>query len=229
MAAKAKDQEDYWPSYVDALSSMVMTLAYVMILLALIIFFLSQNTSRSAVEGLAKAANVPVDAGTSVEEITVKLKEAIAAMGRGADSAERLSEADTNVRKPTVPVTPDRPVEIARTPKIELSPAMPESHLGVTLRYAGRTQVIGHNAKQELDAFLGRAAGIAPTGTFMIWAHAAEADISITEARRLAYYRAMLLRSELIARKVDAGSIEIRFFDTPDASRGTSVDIIFKP
>src|ERR1700676_3763376 len=56
----SEEGENYWPGYVDALTSMVQVLAFVMMMLAMAVFVLSQSVSKHAVEAIAKAANVEV-------------------------------------------------------------------------------------------------------------------------------------------------------------------------
>ena len=58
MSHGSGEEENYWPGYVDALTSMVQVLAFVMMLLAMAVFVLSQSVSKSAVEEIAKAAKV---------------------------------------------------------------------------------------------------------------------------------------------------------------------------
>ncbi len=63
MAGGGGDSEggDYWPGYVDALTAMVKVLAFVMMLLAVTVFMLSQKISKQAIQVLAEAANVKAD------------------------------------------------------------------------------------------------------------------------------------------------------------------------
>ena len=55
---QASEEENHWPGYVDALTTMTMMLIFVMTILAVAIFGLSQNVSRSMVEKIAKVANI---------------------------------------------------------------------------------------------------------------------------------------------------------------------------
>jgi hypothetical protein len=57
MSHGSDEGDNYWPGYVDALTSMVQVLAFVMMMLALAVFSLSQSASKHAVEVIAKAVN----------------------------------------------------------------------------------------------------------------------------------------------------------------------------
>ena len=69
MSHGSGEEENYWPGYVDALTSMVQVLAFVMMLLALAVYVLSQNVSRSAVVAISKAVEIKPDANATVEQL----------------------------------------------------------------------------------------------------------------------------------------------------------------
>ena len=52
-----------------------------------------------------------------------------------------------------------------------------------------------------------------------------EADGALSEARHLAYYRAMSVRTQLISHKVLAAKIKIKVIDVSDKARGSTVDL----
>ena len=70
MSHGSSEEENYWPGYVDALTSMVQVLAFVMMLLAMAVFVLSQNVSKSAVKAIAQAANMDVPPDANVQQLT---------------------------------------------------------------------------------------------------------------------------------------------------------------
>ncbi len=78
MSHSSDQSEDYWPGYVDALTSMVQVLAFVMMLLSVAIFVLSKDASKGAVEQIAKAANVSASPNATVKELTDKIMEELA-------------------------------------------------------------------------------------------------------------------------------------------------------
>ena len=66
----SEEGENYWPGYVDALTSMVQVLAFVMMMLALAVFVLSQSVSKKAVEAIAKAVNADVKPNSDLKQMT---------------------------------------------------------------------------------------------------------------------------------------------------------------
>jgi len=64
------------------------------------------------------------------------------------------------------------------------------------------------------------------TQTVTINAYAYSGDGALSEARRLAYYRAMMARKQLVDQKVRADSIRINVNDTADKDKGSTVEMI---
>jgi hypothetical protein len=52
------EDENYWPGYVDALTTMTMVLTFILMVLGIVVFSLSQSVSRAYLEAIAEAAQV---------------------------------------------------------------------------------------------------------------------------------------------------------------------------
>src|ERR1700761_8411386 len=92
----SEEGENYWPGYVDALTSMVQVLAFVMMMLAMAVFVLSQSVSKKAVEAIAKAVNAEVKPNADVKQLT----EAVVAQ------IDRLQKSAPASNAPTEQVAP---------------------------------------------------------------------------------------------------------------------------
>jgi predicted HTH domain antitoxin len=236
MAHGSEEDGDYWPGYVDALTSMVQVLAFVMMLLAMAVFVLSQSVTKSAVEAIAKAAKVDAPPDADIKQLTEKVVEALqkqqtegeakdagkgerASAGQGEATQEAPdSKAAANASTPerhsaTRPVSSDKPVEP--------SPDAKRLNLGFSSKSFRLDQASG----TEMTAYIGDNK-IAETKTkLIVRAYASSADGALSEARRLAYYRAMTVRRELTERKVRPEDIRINVYDTPDKAQGSLVEI----
>jgi hypothetical protein len=62
--------------------------------------------------------------------------------------------------------------------------------------------------------------------TVTINAYSYSGEGAVSEARRLAYYRAMMARKQLIEAKVPAGNIRININDTADKEKGSTVETV---
>src|SRR6476469_1426238 len=56
------EEENYWPGYVDALTTMTMVLTFIMMVLGVVVFMMSQNISRHILQGIAEAARIDTKA-----------------------------------------------------------------------------------------------------------------------------------------------------------------------
>lgn len=228
MSHSSDGGEDYWPGYVDALTSMVQVLAFVMMLLAVAVFVLSQSVSKGAVEQIAKAAKVDVPAEATVAELTAKVLEQLEkgvpqkqpvpppppaeqVPNEARSMASLKPYASTN---PNTGIAADKPPEPSAETKI------------LRVGFADRSYRIDPAQAEAITGFIegnGLANG---KKRLTIYAYASDADGAVSEARRLAYYRGMVSRKALIDRKIAPEAIEIRIFDTPDKQKGGSIDIV---
>ena len=79
MAGASENEEiNYWPGFVDALSTMTMMLIFLMMILSLVVVSISQTTSKSQIMAIAKAAKVDSSgAPMSIDKLTAQILEAL--------------------------------------------------------------------------------------------------------------------------------------------------------
>ena len=94
MSHGSDEGENYWPGYVDALTSMVQVLAFVMIMLAMAVFVMSQSVSKRAVEAVAKAVNADVKPQADMKQLTQAIMDKLQQLQSAA------SVSDSNRRLP---------------------------------------------------------------------------------------------------------------------------------
>jgi len=239
MAHGSEEEGDYWPGYVDALTSMVQVLAFVMMLLAMAVFVLSQNVSKGAVEAIAKAAHMDVPADANVTELTAKVVEQIqkqqeaakAARPPQADAPTPSESRDTSAPDKTVSetvtanamATDRRGAARATVPEKPPEPAADAKR--VTLHFTPRNFRIDAPDSGAVTAFVDENKAAEKHVRLLVRAYASSTDGALSEARRLAYYRAMTVRKELTDRKIRAEDIRINVYDTADKDQGSTVEI----
>ncbi|MCX8504285.1 MAG: hypothetical protein ORN52_09950 [Beijerinckiaceae bacterium] len=79
MAGSSDGEEvNYWPGFVDALSTMTMMLIFLMMILSLVVVNISQSSSKSQILAIAKAAKVDSSgAPMSIDKMTAQILEAL--------------------------------------------------------------------------------------------------------------------------------------------------------
>ena len=269
MSHGSGEEENYWPGYVDALTSMVQVLAFVMMLLAMAVFVLSQNVSKSAVESIAKAAKLNPPADATVSQLTAMVIEALekaqaskapapAPDAAPTPDAEIMPDDGASASKSNAAPTPAATPKPAPTPAATAETAQPSEQAqasadapsaappagkrdlqtravndtdvppdakSVVLHFEGRSFTVDQFSTKDLEKLLTDAQTVEKGGQITLRAYASSADGALSEARHLAYYRAMSVRTQLLAHKVLPGKIKIKVIDVSDKSRGSTVEL----
>lgn len=243
MSHGSEQSEDYWPGYVDALTAMVQVLAFVMMMLAMAVFVLSQNVSKSAVQAIAKAAKVDMPANSSVKAITAAIVEQIQQKESQPPTptqskpveAKPTEAKKSDAKTEAEPVAPEArengnksaaAVQSTMTLPSRKPPEPPKDAKSTIMRFAPRSFKVDQATSQQVEAFIAANTLADSTTPITIRTYATEGEGAISEARRTAYYRALTARKELLERKVPSTNITIKIFDTPDKSQGETVEIV---
>ena len=231
-AAQEGEDENYWPGFVDALTTMVMVLTFIMMILGITVFSLSQNVSKALLADVAKAIDIEAKPSDFSEELAKRIVAAIVAQRNDIDGQKRKAQ-DIATDKPheersqreTVLSYPGEK-HLSQAPA-ELKPLGAGAAAGAT--EAALTIVFQPNAahfddavKREIVSFVTKSRD----AEFIIRAFAVENGGTISEARRLAYYRAMLIRQELIKAGLKPGQVQAQIDDSGDAANRSVVRVL---
>lgn len=86
MARRIEEEESYWPGFVDALSTIVMVVTFLLIILGVAIFAISTQVTKAIADNEAAAQNAQQEVAKSQQAAADAMAEALAV--RQADSAE---------------------------------------------------------------------------------------------------------------------------------------------
>jgi hypothetical protein len=228
MSHGSEEGENYWPGYVDALTSMVQVLAFVMMMLAMAVFSLSQNASKKAVEVIAKAVNAEIKPDSNVKQLTQSVIERLDRL-RGsthADDAQKPApaaevHAQPDAEKPAT-MRLSGPRSQTAHAAVEVPPDAPRLIIG----FGERSFRIEADDAQSVAKFVGDNKAVENMQTIVVNAYAYTGEGAVSEARRLAYYRAMMARKQLMDAKLKPENIRISVDDTADKARGLTVELI---
>ncbi len=279
----SSEEENYWPGYVDALTTMTMVLTFIMMILGVVIFSMSQNISKILIEQVAEAAKIDIKGGGTLDEIREKVIAAIKAQTSpksqetpASDQATQHALRGESYAAPA-PATPhsgrtklpspqssttstegnlagntasDQPLtdpheemKVSPPPSpnhIEAGKTEPDRRIESTTNTEIAKRVSGANTKGDgsiltvsfekrvvqLDEpatvqfkeITTRSPGIMKAEKVEVRGYADVTVMGVTDARRIAYYRAMLIRKELMSIGFNPERILVRIED------GTSAD-----
>ena len=229
MSHGSDDSDNYWPGYVDALTSMVQVLAFVMMMLAMAVFVLSQSVSKRAVEAIAAAVNADVKPNSDMKQLTQAVMQKIDIL-RGSTSVDPAAPAPAAPRQSESPSDEQKitgmrinaPRAQPRTAPIEPKPDAPR----ITVEFDGGSYKIDEPAARSVSRFVDANGLAEKSKPILVNAYAYTGEGAISEARRLAYYRAMMARKQLIDAKVRPENIKINVSDITDKAKAQIVEMI---
>ena len=236
MSHGSEEGDNYWPGYVDALTSMVQVLAFVMMMLALAVFSLSQSASKHAVEVIAKAVNADVKPNDNIKQMTQAVMDRLRRLKSADSTTEASKPPEISAEAPAVPA------DAANDPRSEKIVGMrfsgqrsrdnqtpvqtPFDAPRITVNFEDRSFRIAQERAQSMAKFVDENKVVERAQNVIINAYAYSGDGALSEARRLAYYRAMTARKQLVDDKVRPDSIRINVYDTADKEKGSTVEMI---
>jgi hypothetical protein len=230
-----EDSENHWPGYVDALTTMTMMLIFVMMILSVAIFNLSENVSRNLVEKIAQSAGITLSSdGFSTEEFAQKIVAKLE--GRGSVGARGGSVVAANtpvssggnpggegtaIREGLSSVLAKIPGEEhvissnegAKTLNIDAPVGVAKTPALITLTFKPRATALDEAAQNEMKTFIETANAEHAQTRFDLKAYASADLGALSDSRRVAYYRAMAVRARLINIGIAPTRISVQVLD----------------
>lgn len=231
MAEEGEEEENYWPGYVDALSTMTMVLTFVMMILVVVVFMLIQNSSQSLIAASVSQADVGGGGGSAALEnlSTVDAQAITTARNAGTPpivTVDDEASQDQNVQSIAVDREDEAAaIEAAPVRDIGTQEAVTVSQEGLTVTFQPQNSALDDAAVDVVREF-GSTHELAQSGrTLEIIAFANTIEGNATDIRRVAYYRAMLIRNALLDAGIPASRIAVGVRDVRTAEEGGEVKV----
>lgn len=207
---------NYWPGFVDALSNVVLTLVFVLVVFVFALVMASNKVGQKVLElaELAKEREAQrVVAESEMMDLRQELREALAALQEARSENERLKKQIEDLKKNHVPGSEElnalkEKVQI----KVDAKPVANDNKEDADLERGTGVIIIvfprgifelNDKAKAELlKALVGQKAQLAGMNAQVRSVMGAE---TFSEARRLAYYRGLTVRNALIDQGLGTG------------------------
>jgi len=189
MIMENRREQNFWPGFVDALSNLVLTLVFVMVIFVLALFYLSSKVSQTRMDALCPATK------TELEQVKKDLAEVRKALSVALSQSSQI-KAQVEVDK-----------KKAASVKQDKNPTQTTvKGSSITIRFPVGVVELDREAEQVLDK------AIAP---FMASGQRINANLSAvpgpetySEGKRVAFFRAVAVRNYLISKGVAKGDID---------------------
>lgn len=243
--ASAEGEVNHWPAFVDVLTTVIMVVTFLLVIMSAAVMTLSQRVVQNFKEQLvaqqqkkndherdgnpdSAAANSPgqqnnrilspnAEAGSSIAELGSILK---------SDTAINGSEQLTIRTRET---KDKLQLQVKATEQPDSDKGVEVKTADTLINVAFEAMAVTYDAENTAKVVSFLKGKISPGTKYEIWSFAPQ-TASLTEAQRLAFYRAAMTRNILIRAGIAPGDIntQIRVTDATDKS-GHNVRVVLKP
>ena len=240
MAKREAEVENHWPGFVDVLSTIVMVVTFLLIILGIVIFVISKNISTElakAAQEVETAQKALAEAQTEAHEKKAEESNASSSKSAAVFRAQMSQELTQNDEIDSEDKLTVRTRETKNTKQIVISTTEKEtdkrklkvtsSKAALSLLFKGGVK-ISKEATGEIQTYLKSNAEFEKTGKYEIRAFFNTSTGSISEAKRLAYYRALATRNQLLTLGVKAAKIAIKVAASGRGEDAGKVNIYLK-
>ena len=231
------EAENHWPGFVDVLSTIVMVVTFLLIILGIVIFVISKNISTELAKSaqkvedaqaeLAEAQEKAAEAQDKAQEAKEKAQEMEQAQQSSASSSKSAStfksamsqeltqndeiESEDKLTVRTRQTKNTKQIVISTTEKEtdQRKLKVTSSVAALSLMFKGGVKIT-KDASGEIQTYLKSNHEIEKAQKYEIRAFFNTSTGSISEAKRLAYYRALATRNQLLTLGVEAKKIAIK-------------------
>jgi hypothetical protein len=192
MSHGSEEGENYWPGYVDALTSMVQVLAFVMMMLAMAVFSLPQNASKKAVEVIAKAVNADIKPDSNVKQLTQSVMEQLDRLRGSAPALDATRPDQKPAPAVEIGARPDAEksavvrMKGARSQPPQAAAEVPPDAPRLTIGFGDRSFRIEGDEAQSIAKFIDDNKAAESRKAVVVNAYAYSGEGAISDARPLA-------------------------------------------
>ncbi len=234
--ASAEGEQNPWPAFVDVLTTVIMVVTFLLVIMSAAVM----QASQAAIDEVRES--VSAEAMEAAQRRIRELEAQIAQMsmgGRDGSSAAavravelmQLERAEGDLRRQVASRSQDEEgrfiVESQQDEPVEGGELVQSADVLFTLEFEPEAVRVGTDIQEQAAALIQRA-NIAPGTIIEIWSEA-PTTTTVSEAERLAYYRALVARNILIRAGIPATSITAQVRAIESAEGNHAVRVIVKP
>lgn len=182
-------EQNFWPGFVDALSNLVLTLVFVMVIFVLAMFYLSSKVSQSRMDALCPATKA------ELEQVKKDLQETRKALNVAlAEAGQARANVEVGEKKAPLPK------------KEKISTLASSEGSSITIRFPAGVVELDDEAERVLDKAI--APFIESGKQVKAILNAVPGPETFSEGKRLSFFRAVAIRNYLISKGVAKANID---------------------
>ena len=218
-------EQNYWPGFVDALSNVVLTLIFVLVVFIIALLITSNKVEKRAME-MVHAAKEKQTTNKPTEELQKALDKALAKI-------EELKEAHELAKVAKQDIVDQQKAVEKRFVSSKIGEQLKSNFIAIertsdriVLYFPRDVAAFDADALEEFDEVLDSVKDMIKGNVVVINSYLGEE--AYTSARRLAYYRILNVRNRLISQGLSTSkTIEAHIYEKSDKGGGY-VEIVFR-
>jgi hypothetical protein len=234
--ASAEGEQNPWPAFVDVLTTVIMVVTFLLVIMSAAVMQASQaaiDEIRESVsaEAMEAAQRRIRELEAQIAQMTLGNQDGSSAAAVRAVELTQLQRAEGDLRRQVASRSQDQEgrfiVQSQQDEPVEGGEIVQSADVLFTLEFEPEAVRVGTEIQDQAIALIQRA-DIPPGATVEIWSEA-PTTTTVSEAERMAYYRALVARNILIRAGIPATSITAQVRAIESSEGNHAVRVIVKP
>ncbi len=249
MARRHEEEENYWPGFVDALSTIVMVVVLLMIILVIVIFSMAQMVSKSGTDADGLGRPVSTIEETQTGEKTKSEQEAQSEALAQSQSEqtvgtpitqksdiveqEEIVEAENTLQIQSRKILDEKSIIVATEeeldkPSNENDIKVESAQQVLNILFTGLGVELNKEAKQEISQYLEENRAALEVETLTAWSFYNPSSVAVSQAKRKAYFRLLAVRNILIENGFTGENLTVNVRPAPTKEEADRVLVFVK-
>ncbi len=249
MARRHEEEENYWPGFVDALSTIVMVITLLMIILVIVIFTMTQMISETETDanGVGKPASTIAQTETGektksendAQSQTLSQSQSEQIVGTPTTEKsdivkqEEIIEEENSLQIQSRNILDEKTVivaseEQAEKEKEENKIEVKSAKQILTVLFSGPGIELNEEAKKEIEQYLEENRSVLQGQTLTTWSFYDPNSVALSQAKRIAYFRLLAVRNILINNGFTGENLTVNVRPAPSEEEVNKVLVFVK-
>ncbi len=249
MAKRKEEEANHWPGFVDAFSTVVLVLIFVLIIVLVALSFMAKKVPEGIVQDVVQKMEEADPSSTPAPQDAESLGEGAGRIARGGNTVQSTDEEttdplasphgeDAEVMGSSTKVSRSRTVEEPKRFVVapdegqgeepEEDAEVESTPLMITVDYPETMLEINESTRLQIQEFLEQDPTLVETAELEVRAFSNSKVGSVSDARRVAYYRAIHMRNFLLEMGADPARIKVKVDNAESDEEYHRVNVMIK-